>query len=104
MPDQTDDVLEIPVTDPVAGDGGNPVPDQEIEMPAVDLSENVSNIMLTRTLQVGAVVEANLAEINKLLTFDHLENKRMVSLQSSLGAREVQAKETPGGPANANKP
>lgn len=70
---------------------------------AIDLSSNVSNIMLTRTLQVGAVVEANLAEINKLLTFDHLENKRMVSLQSALGAREVQAKETPGGPANSNR-
>ena len=69
----------------------------------VDLSSNVANIMMTRTLQVGGVVEANLAEVNKLLTFDHLENKRMVSLQQSLGAREVQAKETPGGPANANK-
>lgn len=70
----------------------------------VDLSPNVSNIMLSRSLQVGGVVEANLAEINKLLTFDHLENKRMVSLQSALGAREVQSKETPGGPGNANKP
>lgn len=70
----------------------------------VDLSPNVSNIMLTRTLQVGGLVEANSAEVNKLLTFDHLENKRMVSLQSALGAREVQSKETPGGPANANKP
>lgn len=68
----------------------------------VDLSPNVANVMMTRTLQVGAVVESNLAEVNKLLTFDHLENKRMVSLQQSLGAREVQAKETPGGPANAN--
>jgi ABC-type lipoprotein release transport system permease subunit len=67
----------------------------------VDLSPNVANIMLSRTLQVGGVVETNAAEINKLLTFDHLENKRMVSLQSALGAREVQAKVTPGGPSQA---
>ena len=70
----------------------------------VDLSPNVANIMLSRSLQVGGLIETNSAEINKLLTFDHLENKRMVSLQQSLGAREVQSKETPGGPANANKP
>jgi len=68
----------------------------------VDLSPNVTNLKITRTQQVGGVVEANLAEINKLLTFDHLENKRMVSLQSALGAREVQAKVTPGGPEQAS--
>lgn len=67
----------------------------------VDLSPNVANVMMTRTLQVGGLVESNLAEINKLLTFDHLENKRMVSMQQALGVREVQAKVTPGGPSPA---
>lgn len=34
MPDPTDDVLEIPVAEPVAGDGGNDVSDEEHEMAA----------------------------------------------------------------------
>lgn len=103
MPDTTDDTVEIPVPVSAVEPDGNPVEENVPMAEPVDLSSNVANIMMTRTLQVGGVVEANLAEVNKLLTFDHLENKRMVSLQQSLGAREVQAKETPGGPANANK-
>lgn len=102
MPDLTDDIVEIPVASPTSDDGGNSNGEMAMAEP-IDLSSNVANIMLTRTLQIGGLIETNSAEINKLLTFDHLENKRMVSLQSALGAREVQSKETPGGPANANK-
>lgn len=104
MPDPTDDIVEIPVPVSAVESDGQPVEESDPMADPVDLSPNVANIMLSRSLQVGGLIETNSAEINKLLTFDHLENKRMVSLQQSLGAREVQSKETPGGPANANKP
>ena len=75
---------------------------EDCEMPeSIDLSPNVTNVMLTRSIQAGQMVEADLIEVRKLLTYDHLENKRMVSMQQALGVREVQAKVTPGGPSQA---
>lgn len=84
-----DDVLDVPVV--VEGD---------TEM-ASDLSDNVANHMLTSLIQTGDVAQNNFVTMQKISELDYLENKRMVTLDEAIGAREVQSKVTPGGPAPA---
>jgi hypothetical protein len=54
--------------------------------------------------EIGMQGQRHFTNFAQLADFDYLEGHRQVSLVQALGAREVQSKETPGGPANANKP
>ncbi|QDT94688.1 hypothetical protein [Gimesia aquarii] len=79
-----------------------PIEDEgEKEMAAVDLSENVANHMLTQLMQTGTVAQNNFVTVQKIVDYDYLENKRMVTLDEAVGIREVQSKVNPGGPAAA---
>ena len=91
MPDG-DGVLDVEI--PIEGES-------EKEM-AVDLSDNVANHMLTQLMQTGTVAQNNFVTVQKVVDYDYLENKRMVTLDEAVGIREVAAKTTPGGPAQAN--
>ncbi len=88
MPDG--DVLDVEI--PIEDKG-------EKEMAAVDLSENVANHMLTQLMQTGTVAQNNFVTVQKVVDYDYLENKRMVTLDEAVGIREVQSKVNPGGPA-----
>ncbi|QDT94412.1 hypothetical protein [Gimesia algae] len=90
MPDG-DDVLDVEI--PIEGES-------EKEM-AVDLSDNVANHMLTQLMQTGTVAQNNFVTVQKVVDYDYLENKRMVTLDEAVGIREVAAKTTPGGPSQA---
>jgi len=68
---------------------------------ASDLSENVSNQMLTQLVQSGTIAQNNFITVQKVVDYDYLENKRMVTLDEAVGIREVQSKVNPGGPAPA---
>ena len=43
----------------------------------------------------------NFVTVQKVVDYDYLENKRMVTLDEAVGIREVQSKVNPGGPAAA---
>ncbi|HAH47328.1 hypothetical protein [Gimesia sp.] len=91
MPDG-DDVLDVEI--PIEGES-------EKEM-AVDLSDNVANHMLTQLMQTGTVAQNNFVTVQKVVDYDYLENKRMVTLDEAVGIREVASKTTPGGPSQAS--
>ncbi len=69
----------------------------------VDLPPNVAAQGVQRLNNVANTAHENFVTHQNVITYDHLEQKRMVTLDEAIGAREVQAKETPGGPANANR-
>ncbi len=89
MPDG--DILDVEI--PVEGEG--------VKEMAVDLSDNVANHMLTQLMQSGTVAQNNFITVAKVVDYDYLENKRMVTLDEAVGIREVQAKVSPGGPSPA---
>lgn len=66
-----------------------------------DLSPNVANHMLTQLMQSGTVAQNNFITVQKVVDYDYLENKRMVTLDEAVGIREVASKTNPGGPASA---
>ena len=49
-------------------------------------------------LQIGNVAQAGFVTVNKVIDYDYLEGKNMVSLSEALGAREVGSKTVPAGP------
>lgn len=51
--------------------------------------------------QSANVAQNNFITVQKVVDFDYLENKRMVTLDEAIGAREVGSKVTPGGPSPA---
>lgn len=75
---------------------------EEEEMPD-SISPATSEVLLTQILQVGKMSHENLTKVMHYTDTDYLEGRRMIGLTEAVGVREVQAKETPGGPANANR-
>jgi hypothetical protein len=57
----------------------------------IDLSPNVANHMLTQLMQSGTVAQNNFITVQKVVDYDYLENKRMVTLDEAVGIREVQS-------------
>tara|TARA_B100000809_G_scaffold90346_2_gene88866 strand:+ start:999 stop:1289 length:291 start_codon:yes stop_codon:yes gene_type:complete len=51
--------------------------------------------------QTGTIAQNNFVTVSKAQDYDFLEGKRLVSLEESLGAREVMSKTTPAGPSPA---
>lgn len=82
-----DGVSELPI--PVPGEGDTP----EENEPMNDLSPNVANQLLTQMVglmqQTGQVAQNNFVTIQKIVDYDYLENKRMVTLDEAIGVREV---------------
>jgi hypothetical protein len=65
----------------------------------IDLSANVANHMLTQLMQSGTVAQNNFITVQKIVDYDYLENKRMVTLDEAVGIREVASQQTPAGPS-----
>jgi len=63
-----------------------------------DTSPQFSEQAANTLLQIGNVAQANFVTMNKVLDYDYLEGKNMVSLTEALGAREVGSKIVPAGP------
>lgn len=81
----------------------DPIPvgfESEEKMP-VDLPENVTSLSMQRMQAAANTAHENFVTHQNVITYDHLEQKRMVTLDEALGAREVQAKQSPGGPGPA---
>ncbi|MHC4180495.1 MAG: hypothetical protein ACYSWU_23580 [Planctomycetota bacterium] len=83
------------------------MPDDTIEIPvegtgessmANDCTERFAEQAANTLLQIGNIAQSNLVTVNKVVDYDYLEGKHMVSLAEALGAREVASKESPGGP------
>lgn len=67
---------------------------------ACDLSDNVANHMLTMLMQTGSIAQNNFVTMQKVVDYDYLENKRMVTLDEAIGVREVSSKSVPAGPTS----
>ena len=65
------------------------------------LPAEVASHYLHLSLDSSVIAQQNFATINKELDLDYIEGHRVISLPEALGAREVQAKVTPGGPSQA---
>lgn len=53
-------------------------------------------------MQQGQIVNGHMATFTKVLDYDYLESKKLVSQTEAMGVREVMAKHTPAGPNDAN--
>lgn len=59
----------------------------------------VAQLMVQQLTQTGLVAQNNFVTVQKVVDYDYLENKRMVTLDEAVGIREVQSQVNPGGPA-----
>ena len=71
-----------------------------VEAP-VGLPPEVAGIMTQQLTQTGVIAQNNFVTTQKVVDYDYLENKRMVTLDEAVGIREVASKVTPGGPSPA---
>jgi hypothetical protein len=58
----------------------------------------VAGIMVQQLTQTGIIAQNNFVTVQKVVDYDYLENKRMVTLDEAIGVREVSATHSPGGP------
>lgn len=92
-----DDTLNVEL--PEDGSGDNPDPNgSDADMSNFEIMAEQNMAQLAQT---GVVAQNNFVTSIKALDLDYIEGKRMVSLEESLGAREVASKVTPGGPSPA---
>lgn len=66
---------------------------------AVDLPDGFGAVEMSALAQSGRVAQNNFITVQKVVDYDYLENKRMVTLDEAIGVREVQAEKSPGGPS-----
>jgi hypothetical protein len=64
-----------------------------------DVTANFSTHAANQLLQSGNVAQNNFITVQKVIDYDYLEGKNMVSLTEALGAREVASEKNPGGPS-----
>lgn len=88
MPEPNDGVLELDAP-------GTP----NVEESVMDTA--VASLMTQQLTQTGVIAQNNFVTVQKVVDYDYLENKRMVTLDEAVGIREVAAKTTPGGPSPA---
>jgi len=69
-----------------------------------DVTEKFAEQAANTLLQIGNVAQAGFVTVNKVIDYDYLEGKHMVSLTEALGAREVGSRQTPAGPVVATPP
>ena len=84
---QTQDPLEIPI--PSQGN-------QTMSNPAFDALVNQSMAQLSGS---AVVAQNNFITVNKIIDYDFLENKRIVTLDEAIGVREVSSQTVPAGPS-----
>lgn len=90
MPDPNDNIVEAELP------GGSAEPTEVCFMePAV------AALMVQQLTQSGIIAQNNFIGVQKVVDYDYLENKRMVTLDEAIGVREVSSKVTPGGPSPA---
>lgn len=99
MPEQAED-FEQPT--PVVGDGETDPPDEEPVMDEENVMGDVSagfrDLLHNMLAQSGNIAQNNFITVAKAFDYDYLEGKRIVDLTEALGAREVAAERSPGGP------
>ena len=64
-----------------------------------DLPEGVAAHYMGQQVQSANIAQNNFITVSKSQDYDYQENKRMVTLDEAIGAREVQSAVNPGGPA-----
>lgn len=84
-----DGTLDIPVP-------GQPGKGEE-EMP-IDGSEQYLSFEMSALAQTGRIAQNNFVTVTKIVDYDYLEGKHMVSLTEALGVREIASKTVPAGP------
>jgi len=67
-----------------------------------DLANKAMDEGIVALAQAGRIANTNFITVTKAQDLSYLEGKDMVSLTEALGAREVAAKTTPGGPSPAS--
>lgn len=95
MPDETPDgtiVLDHGDREPHSEEGDSDMADNL-------LSPSTAELLQAQMFKMSEVAQANFITVNKAIDYDFMENKRMVTLDEAVGVREVQAAQTPGGPA-----
>lgn len=91
MPTEDDGITDLPIAEP-----------EDNEMAdAMTIDAGILSQMGARLLQAGNHAHENFITISKAQDYDYMENKRMVTLDEAIGAREVASKVTPGGPSPA---
>ena len=68
-------------------------------MPAV-VDPTVLSHMTTQLVQTGNIAHSNFVTMQKVVDYDFLQGRAMVSLPESLGAREVGSKSVSAGPVS----
>ncbi len=63
------------------------------------LGQAVAELMTQQLTQTGIIAQNNMVTVQKIVDYDYLENKRMVTLDEAIGVREVSAQSSPGGPS-----
>lgn len=97
-PPPDDGTVQVPVSIPDSeGESSMPLADNlhEQNMSALGAAGAVLGPMLA---QSGNIAQNNFITVQKVVDYDYLENKRMVTLDEAVGIREVQSQVNPGGP------
>lgn len=82
---------------PTPGDG---ILESELEKGEV-MDPQVANIMVQQLTQTGVIAQNNFVSVQKVIDYDYLENKRVITLDEAVGVREVASKSVPAGPTSA---
>jgi hypothetical protein len=63
-------------------------------------SDQLHAQITTMMAQSGLVAQNNFITVQKVVDYDYLENKRMVTLDEAVGVREIGSKQVPAGPSS----
>ena len=93
MPDPNDNVVEVELDVPGHDDANSSAENNNMD-PAV------AAMMTQQLTQTGIIAQNNFVTVQKVVDYDYLENKRMVTLDEAIGVREVSSKQSPAGPTS----
>src|SRR6056297_3319139 len=99
MPQNSDepDLTEQFALDPVIGDGVVTLPSFEEKKAMNEQAQMLHSQNMSQLGQTGIVAQNNFVTVAKAFDYDYLENKRMVTLDEAVGAREVASRESMAG-------
>lgn len=55
------------------------------------MDPSIATLMAQQLTQSGIIAQNNFITVQKVVDYDYLENKRMVTLDEAVGVREVQS-------------
>jgi len=64
------------------------------------MDECTCSLLTTQLAQTGVIAQNNFVTLQKVVDYDYLENKRIVTLDEAIGVREVSSKSVPAGPTS----